>query len=919
MKRFAFGLILTSALSAPTWVWAQPVTASAPAADPNAALDAAIASERQAIEARDRAFGEAEAKQAAATAAAVRDTYNRESQLAAVEAVEREMATLLDRVEALNAQPQKLLLEQAVLERWYADLQPAVAHLTERSFRGAELELAALAQNGAIEPGTRRIASYRELGSRIGALGTRIASQREQAARDAAALRAQFAPIKQRRDRLLLEMARPDPSVDTAAQGWFDSTMEFERRSAEVYAARGAIDQAMRAVLEASAQLGPPILADVRASVDGVTIYTGDWRRSDGSDPDEVARAALRKTLQDQRQQIETEIGDLSIVQRQNSDLRTQMAERMHRRSGELQRSADRYADKRMVQVYSAIALDVGLTLAEVMITGGTATLARKSVEASEAIAARAAARKSTQWSLQQAIIKGATEAEQPLSDVLRATARNGSDAVEKEIGEMARGLMSKGVPYETAFAQSRRLYEGALASLNKTGREYELANSVLFRLRSGEVPNAPLHELLRELSTETAKGIPAKAGGEFLPRAVVTQAPPTGGAETVNQMGSTAVGEAVEFGLARAVDTALAPAASEALGKAARLRSKLVNGLTANKLQIGVGVAFSVVETVFAGVQDARVNAEALQFGKLMAELDLMYNLYQAQLAADRDLDAVVAGLYGDLARVSGQLRLLDGNRRLTVAPTPKQVSRDARLTLGLGFSAPLASAPAVSVGGFPVAMQRSDGGGQRWSGSIPVASFGKTGVQPVKVAAPAAATSYGALDSNPATPAIRLTSRSGWKGFEPGPDTRHLVPLMIAREEQPPAVASDPFEEGRAMVDQGYGEPGAIGASDLVGLWTGSGYTCEGNEPDELVRVTSPNGIDIIATKLRGDACVRAGEVTWRGRLNGRRIIVKAHMRAPHAAVSASSWVDDTVEVISRDEMTAFGVRYRRGNPPR
>lgn len=63
------------------------------------------------------------------------------------------------------------------------------------------------------------------------------------------------------------------------------------------------------------------------------------------------------------------------------------------------------------------------------------------------------------------------------------------------------------------------------------------------------------------------------------------------------------------------------------------------------------------------------------------------------------------------------------------------------------------------------------------------------------------------------------------------------------------------------------------------LVGTWVAKGYFCEGKSYTEKVDVQVSNGY-LVATKLRGDPCVKAGEVTWKGRLSGREILGEIHL---------------------------------------
>lgn len=132
------------------------------------------------------------------------------------------------------------------------------------------------------------------------------------------------------------------------------------------------------------------------------------------------------------------------------------------------------------------------------------------------------------------------------------------------------------------------------------------------------------------------------------------------------------------------------------------------------------------------------------------------------------------------------------------------------------------------------------------------------------------------------------------------------------------PPAMPSDPFDEGRALVDAGAAAVPAAGirAADLVGAWIANGYQCDGPQGEEIIAITlAPDG-RLIAKKIIGDDCVRRGEVTWQGTLVGNTITGEFHAREPGAADGDDSWVTGSFTVRSRDEIEGFGLQMRR-NP--
>ena len=64
----------------------------------------------------------------------------------------------------------------------------------------------------------------------------------------------------------------------------------------------------------------------------------------------------------------------------------------------------------------------------------------------------------------------------------------------------------------------------------------------------------------------------------------------------------------------------------------------------------------------------------------------------------------------------------------------------------------------------------------------------------------------------------------------------------------------------------------------TDLNGKWLGKGYKCWGNLDengeililDEEISI-SQDGDKVVATKITGDECVKAGEKTWEGKISG------------------------------------------------
>jgi hypothetical protein len=58
----------------------------------------------------------------------------------------------------------------------------------------------------------------------------------------------------------------------------------------------------------------------------------------------------------------------------------------------------------------------------------------------------------------------------------------------------------------------------------------------------------------------------------------------------------------------------------------------------------------------------------------------------------------------------------------------------------------------------------------------------------------------------------------------------------------------------------------------TDLNGKWLGKGYTCSvGDVKSDQEISISQDGDKVVATKITGDECVKAGEKTWEGKISG------------------------------------------------
>jgi hypothetical protein len=71
------------------------------------------------------------------------------------------------------------------------------------------------------------------------------------------------------------------------------------------------------------------------------------------------------------------------------------------------------------------------------------------------------------------------------------------------------------------------------------------------------------------------------------------------------------------------------------------------------------------------------------------------------------------------------------------------------------------------------------------------------------------------------------------------------------------------------------------------LAGEWVGTGYFCDGQEHEQDI-VISQDGSIVRATKITGDACIPAGQLTWEGEYTGKSFAASMYIAIPGQAAS-------------------------------
>jgi CubicO group peptidase (beta-lactamase class C family) len=97
-----------------------------------------------------------------------------------------------------------------------------------------------------------------------------------------------------------------------------------------------------------------------------------------------------------------------------------------------------------------------------------------------------------------------------------------------------------------------------------------------------------------------------------------------------------------------------------------------------------------------------------------------------------------------------------------------------------------------------------------------------------------------------------------------------------------------------------------------DFSGIWSGRGYQCVDPQPPQYVVIKIEDG-DVTATKLTGDSCIRAGEVTWRGKYTGNPFPGQMSGRRPELF-----WFDVMIRIVDENTINVSGAVFTRVEVP-
>jgi hypothetical protein len=885
-------LACSAALLVPLFILAPSVASAQPipldASQARDAYDAAVRAEQQLQTSYRQSLAGLRRAETAALEAARRETALRRDQIAALREAEGTIVAQFERIERLSQPSQTLVRELDVLERWYAIFEPVVAHTDARSFRAAEQELEALARAGLIGPGTRRFRSFAELRSAVAAARQALGDERRRLAAARDEMRAALGPLRARRNTLMAQIARASPAQDAAFNGWTAAAAAVTAAGNRLFDAERQVVRAWLAMEQGAATQGPPVLLTVAARGNGAVLYDGRWQEAgfEGNDSGEARRARLRQT----RQRIVEAYDALSDMRRAFNAERLKVAVTLDAQGRSFSRFSQLYRDDLWLQAWANVGTDIGLTIAELVLTGGAATLERKAEElAAEAgqrvITKRKVAQRmaeslkiaaagpgipgadgfDTASTLRVSLITHFRRAGDSFDDALARANAIGVAVLEGGVEARIEELVRSGVPRAAARDRAQRMVRIQVERLRSARELRQVADATerqaWLRARFGDLDIPLLGNALPDLSTLVDEADATyRVSGAAQVLGVAMESPDIVAVsdERSDTASDILVGEALEWAVGNSVDSF--GAASTALGAVGSFRTKL--GVSTalfmptawqNRSKIGVAAVSAGIKYYVAQATDVLVNKDLDTMATLSAQIAFGLGNYYRQTQLDQAASAHQEQLARALGAISEELRR---PRAMTARTSTARIARDATVTVELVFSAPLLAAPTARLGSAGLTLQRSSADGLRWTATVPARLVGD-GTHQLTVSAGAGETPHGSLDRDPATPAVRRAAPADWSGFERGSDTSHTITLKLAdvsapvpsvQPSLPPATtASLVFAVG--IVDYRVGNPRSAVATPVahgIGAPEGNGlsFGCGGSAVYQFGNVSLADG---------------------------------------------------------------------------
>ena len=612
----------------------------------------------------------------------------------------------------------------------------------------------------------------------------------------------QIRALKKRRkllDRQLASAAEIRLDDRLAAQ-WTIALANIGKANKRIRKAEKEVLAAFDHYLQIATKLGPSHDKEVKLLSGNDIVYWAKWRQlhpKTNKELDEEQASLLRKAYRKKIREVESQISYIDFELEANSEERYKLAKEMTGPTRRLEAAAQRYGEALLHKVYAQVAIESATVVVEVALTGGTATLARKSAELAER-ALQKSARRTLVKHLDRATYKAA------VSKASYRAAMDNIDETLKSVVLWRRRYVKEAV--KRAQAKARASGKDVLRAGNKARKQAEkLCDKIQIAVkRKRKISNSEWRKLkgpeLEKWINETRKGI-HEVSANAISRKVATAGilkmtgTPNSENPVAKEVYSVALGEALEG----FVGTMVIPAIGEGIKgfretagqgtwqklKAGMTRGRKFYNVTDVKKSLFsrgslVGVVGAVTKTLATSHYATKANRANLDFWSTYAKLTAMYRIYYESLSADYKLWRHQQRLKKLVAADKAIHSSLLWKRRLVVKKSSVLKEGKEAGKCIVTFSTPLTAAPQVALGDIPIRMkaQGSQVSGQSYVGTFSRDSLPKSQTT-LALSIKAASTNlpFAHIDGNPATPAYLPLIGRDFKGFEKRPDTNYKI----------------------------------------------------------------------------------------------------------------------------------------------
>lgn len=757
----------------------------------------------------------------------------RDTRSAAEKAHAARVSRLSNEIRATLKERFKLSLDVVQLETEIKILRDIFDEITNGTtsmavgLRFAEVTMRALAKGGVVKPRRTRFSTIYQLRNAIAnarqALGT--ARAKETARKEA--LDRKLESLDQRLEALLhasVPSGASSDHTDADILAWLTVQQKVATKNQELRDVRDRLMGHHVAAILTARGSGPAHLQNVTLRTPHIVYYDAGWHR-DGSGTQAAAanQVKLQKQIADQQLLIAT----IKQAWIELAAHRLPLAREMQRRANLLQTMASSYNDIASDRVISNAIIDGMVSVASIMVTGGTATLGAKLVSLQDDLTTRHA--KSLASVADNAATRSLGFLGYPAHKTgllrLQEAAKLPPGALEEAYVAMARDAARRqGRNVDEAVAQAtkeirymiqrihvdKRLREAALDLKKRVRLEKELGEGV-FQTLNAAFADKTYQSLFRRGVFDTTSKTTAVAG-------VVV---------------SDGFGLAAQLAMTnysgRRINLPSVKTWPIQQSKIRKLRSLLSNNL-ATVVPTAVGTVTKSVVT--AAYQDL-LNKTITDYWTEYAQIVFLGRILKEHQAIDRGIHDVLVQARRDLARLQATYAALATPPTFKIATGGYLPDPEGQATLILTFSNGLTKAPVVKVGSQSVAMAPDgfapDQPFLAWTftGTLNFATIGD-GHHVLDVALAPGTQPHARLDSDPTTvPAYYSPAVDKWRHVEDGPDRRHTIvmDLEVHRALRTLDALISQLREGMADFEERYGS----GRRDYDGGWAGMSRSLE------------------------------------------------------------------------------------------